>query len=56
MVFVCVDALHPSQQFQSCPDNFLSSWFEPVLGSRIKKEHNTVSPVSLKPVTHQPQV
>ena len=34
-LFVCFDALHPSQPFfKSCQDDFLSSWVEPVLSKR----------------------
>ena len=30
-LFVCVNALHPSQKtFHSCCNDFLSSWVEPV--------------------------
>ena len=31
--FDTVDALHPSQQFSSCQEDFPSSWVEPALSS-----------------------
>ena len=45
--------------FQPCPDNFLSSWVEPILSHGqmgLAKGNNTVTRVSLKLATLQSQV
>ena len=56
-LFVCVDALHPSQQFFSyVGDNFLSYWVEPVQSSVLLKDTTQVTPVSLKLASLQPTV